>query len=73
MILEILIILGIIGILGECYIISLWLIAYRRTKKGYSLPIFLSLLSLYPVKVPDKVSWKTSKDFSPKNTQDMTS
>jgi cellulose synthase/poly-beta-1,6-N-acetylglucosamine synthase-like glycosyltransferase len=33
MILELLIILGIIGVLGECYIISLWLIAYRRTKK----------------------------------------
>ncbi len=33
MILEFLIVLGIIGVLGECYIISLWLIAYRRTKK----------------------------------------
>jgi ceramide glucosyltransferase len=33
MIIEFLIILGSIGVLGECYIISLWIIAYRRTKK----------------------------------------
>lgn len=33
MILEILMILGSIGVIGECYIISLWVIAYRRTKK----------------------------------------
>jgi cellulose synthase/poly-beta-1,6-N-acetylglucosamine synthase-like glycosyltransferase len=33
MILEFLMILGGIGVIGECYIISLWVIAYRRTKK----------------------------------------
>lgn len=33
MIIEFLIILGVIGVLGECYIISLWIIAYKRTKK----------------------------------------
>lgn len=33
MILEGLMLLGIVGVLGECYIISLWVIAYRRTKK----------------------------------------
>ena len=33
MMIEILIILGVIGILGECYIISLWILAYQRTKK----------------------------------------
>lgn len=32
MILEILIVLGVIGIIGEWYIISLWIIAYMRTK-----------------------------------------
>jgi len=38
MILEFLILLGIIGILGECYIISLWVIAYRRIQKKKFLP-----------------------------------
>ncbi len=33
MILEGLIVLGVIGVIGECYIISLWVIAYLRTKK----------------------------------------
>jgi ceramide glucosyltransferase len=33
MILEILIVLGAIGIIGECYITSLWIVAYVRTKK----------------------------------------
>jgi len=33
MIIEFMIILGVIGVLGECYIISLWIIAYWRTKK----------------------------------------
>lgn len=33
MILEALSILGIIGVLGECCIISLWLVAYQKTKK----------------------------------------
>ena len=33
MMIEILIILGVIGVLGECYIISLWILAYQRTKK----------------------------------------
>jgi cellulose synthase/poly-beta-1,6-N-acetylglucosamine synthase-like glycosyltransferase len=33
MILQALMILGIIGIIGECYITSLWVIAYKRTKK----------------------------------------
>lgn len=50
MILEILIILGIIGILGECYIISLWLIAYRRTKKR----IFSAYFPFASVIVPCK-------------------
>lgn len=35
MILEILIVLGAIGIIGECYITSLWIVAYVRTKKRY--------------------------------------
>jgi ceramide glucosyltransferase len=33
MVIEFLIILGVIGVLGECCIISLWIIAYRKTKK----------------------------------------
>jgi cellulose synthase/poly-beta-1,6-N-acetylglucosamine synthase-like glycosyltransferase len=50
MILEFLIILGIIGILGECYIICLWLIAYRGTKKR----IFSSYFPFASVIVPCK-------------------
>jgi ceramide glucosyltransferase len=50
MILEFLIILGIIGVLGECYIISLWLIAYRRTKKRIFLPYFPYASVIIPCK-----------------------
>jgi ceramide glucosyltransferase len=50
MIIELLIILGSIGVFGECYIISLWVIAYRRTKKR----IFLSYSPLSSVIVPCK-------------------
>jgi ceramide glucosyltransferase len=50
MIIELLIILGSIGVFGECYIISLWVIAYRRTKKR----IFLSYSPLASVIVPCK-------------------
>jgi ceramide glucosyltransferase len=50
MIIELLIILGSIGILGECYIISLWVIAYRRTKKR----IFAPYSPLASVIVPCK-------------------
>jgi len=50
MILEILMILGGIGVIGECYIISLWVIAYRRTKKER----FFSFSPLTSVIVPCK-------------------
>jgi ceramide glucosyltransferase len=50
MIIELLIILGSIGILGECYIISLWVIAYRRTKKRIFLPYFPLVSVLVPCK-----------------------
>ncbi len=50
MILEFLIILGIIGVLGECYIISLWLIAYRRTKKRIFSPYFPFASVIVPCK-----------------------
>ncbi|VVB61042.1 Glycosyl transferase family 21 [uncultured archaeon] len=50
MVVEFLIILGIIGVLGECYIISLWIIAYKRTKKR----IFSTYSPLAYVIVPCK-------------------
>ena len=50
MIIVFLIILGLLGVLGECYIISLWIIAYRRTKKR----IFPSYSPLAYVIVPCK-------------------
>jgi ceramide glucosyltransferase len=50
MIIELLIILGSIGVLGECYIISLWIIAYQRTKKR----IFAPYSPLASVIVPCK-------------------
>jgi cellulose synthase/poly-beta-1,6-N-acetylglucosamine synthase-like glycosyltransferase len=50
MILEFLIILGSIGVLGECYIISLWIIAYRRTKKRIFPPYFPFASVIVPCK-----------------------
>lgn len=50
MILEFLIILGIIGILGECYIISLWFIAYQRTKKRLFSSYYPSASVIVPCK-----------------------
>lgn len=50
MILEILMILGSIGVIGECYIISLWIVAYRRTKKR----VFFSYYPAASVIVPCK-------------------
>jgi ceramide glucosyltransferase len=50
MILEGLIILGIIGILGECTIISLWIVAYHRTKKRLFSPYFPFTSVIVPCK-----------------------
>ncbi|HUS99885.1 MAG TPA: glycosyltransferase [Candidatus Thermoplasmatota archaeon] len=50
MIIELLIILGSIGVLGECYIISLWIIAYRRTKKRIFSPYSPSASVIVPCK-----------------------
>jgi ceramide glucosyltransferase len=50
MIVEFLIILGSIGVLGECYIISLWIIAYKRTKRR----IFSNYSALAYIIVPCK-------------------
>jgi len=50
MILESLILLGIIGILGECIIIGLWLIAYRQTKKTVFPAYFPSASVIVPCK-----------------------
>jgi ceramide glucosyltransferase len=50
MIIEGLIILGIIGILGECTITSLWLFAYRRAQKTIFSPYFPSTSIIVPCK-----------------------
>lgn len=50
MILESLVLLGLVGVIGECYIISLWVIAYLRTKKT----IFPSYTPFASVIVPCK-------------------
>jgi len=50
MILEFLIILGIIGMLGESIIISLWIVAYRKTKKRVFSPYFPFASVLVPCK-----------------------
>jgi ceramide glucosyltransferase len=50
MILEGLIVLGLIGILGEGYIIILWLFAYRRTQKTIFSPYFPSACVIVPCK-----------------------
>ncbi len=50
MILEILIILGIIGILGEIYITALWVIAYRRIQKKKFLPFTPAASVIVPCK-----------------------
>jgi ceramide glucosyltransferase len=50
MILEGLIILGLIGILGEGYIIILWLFAYQRTKKTTFPPYFPYAYVIVPCK-----------------------
>jgi len=50
MILELLIILGIIGVLGECYIISLWPIAYQRTKQRIFSPYYPIASVIVPCK-----------------------
>ncbi|MFO7677483.1 MAG: glycosyltransferase family 2 protein [Thermoplasmatota archaeon] len=50
MILDILIILGVVGLIGQCYISSLWVFAYLKTKKK----IFSSYTPLASVIVPCK-------------------